>query len=132
MLELWQLNIHNNIWVSHIFVFKKLSSLLVVILTQNKSIKPNCVDWKRSRYIVFTTKRLKWVSLDLAPKPTSWPPPLEENDACQKWKRDDEMAKCNTLRSLKSIYVATTTLVLCHCIWHPLQLAWDFEGQGTS
>ena len=40
---------------------------ITLILTDNKLIGPNYVDWKRNLVIVLTSEQLKWVTQEVAP-----------------------------------------------------------------
>ena len=54
---------HGFIYITNIMSY----NLINLILTTNKLIEPNYVDWKRNLEIVLTLEELKWATYEIAP-----------------------------------------------------------------
>ena len=60
------------------------------ILSTNKLIGPNYMDWKRNLDVALTIEELKWVT-------------QEEMDNYHSWQREDQKTKCIIFESLDNV-----------------------------
>ena len=65
---------------------------LTVILKENKLTRPNFIDWKRNLNLVLTPEGYKFMLTDMCPLEPDSVSSKEEDEAYQKWLKDDEMA----------------------------------------
>ena len=76
---------------------------LPVILKDNKLTRPNYINWKCNLNLVLTAEDCNYVLTDLCPLAPDNISTPEEDEAYQKWRRADEMAKCYILASMSNV-----------------------------
>ena len=74
-----------------------------LILTTNKLIEPNYMDWKRNLDIVLTSEELKWVTREIAPFIPNEHSTQEERDNYHSWQMTDQKTKCIILGYLDNV-----------------------------
>ncbi|XP_058181228.1 uncharacterized protein LOC131299665 [Rhododendron vialii] len=87
------------------FLFQMSSSFnpLSVILSQNKLVGPNYVDWKWNLNIVLTAEGYTYVLTENCPPLPTDESTDEERKKFKDWKKADEMAKCYILASMSNV-----------------------------
>ena len=78
-------------------------NLINLILTINKLIGPNYVDWKRNLDIVLTSEEIKWVIKEISLSTPNEHSTQEEKDNYHSWQRADQKTKCIILGSLDNV-----------------------------
>ena len=80
-----------------------MSSPLAMILTQNKLMGENYVDWKRNLDILLTAKNYKIVLTKPCPNEPIEESDKEDKEAYKTWMRSDEIARCYILASMNKV-----------------------------
>jgi len=88
-----------------LFYFSAIMSLspIAQILSTNKLVGENYVDWKRNLDIVLTVDKHKHVLTTPCPLEPNDDSTQEERDAYTAWMRSDEIARCYILASISNV-----------------------------
>ena len=76
---------------------------LLIILKENKLTGPNYIDWKRNLNLVLIVEGYKFVLTEICPPKPYSVYSKEEDEAYQKWRKADEMARYYILASMSNL-----------------------------